>query len=154
MIVELKEMKDIKETVVEILCKAIDEDILKLERHVRLFSKTLVAKCNGDFVPVLATDIYYIETVDRKTLVYTENNVLETDFRLYELEERLEDCSFIRVSKSIILNLQKVSVLAPEINRMMLATMKNGEKIYISRQYAKSLKAILTKTNAGRESKK
>lgn len=152
--VEIKENSNMQEPCVEILCKVMDEDILKLEHHIRLFAKTLVAKKNNDFVQIPANEVYYIEAVERKTFVYTGDAVFETEFRLYELEERLEDSDFVRASKSTILNLQKVSILAPEINRMMLATMKNGEKIYISRQYAKSIKEILLKSGANRRVRK
>jgi DNA-binding LytR/AlgR family response regulator len=148
--IAIKENADTTETTVEILCKIISEDILRLERHVRLFSKTLVAKSNGDFINVQAADIYMIESDGRKTLVYTKETVYETDFRLYELEERLDDCDFMRVSKQAIINLQKISILTPEINRMILATMKNGDKVYISRQYAGRLKKTLTDAGANR----
>lgn len=148
--VEIKKTSDIEEITVEILCKAVNEDILKLDRHIRLFSQTLVAKSAGTLIQIPAAEVYYIESVDRRTFVYTKDTELETDFRLYELEERLADYSFIRTSKSTIINLQKVSVLVPEINRMMSATMENGEKVCISRQYTKQLKAILSETRANR----
>lgn len=151
--IEIKENCDRQETTVEILCKAIDEDILKLERHVKLFSKTIVARSAGIFNQIPAAEIYYIEAVERKTFVYTKDSVYETDFRLYELEERLADCDFIRASKSMILNLQKVSILTPEINRMIAATMKNGETIYISRQQARQLKMILSGVSKGGRTK-
>lgn len=41
--VEIKENADTKETFVEIRCKIVNRDILKLERQIRLFSKTLFA---------------------------------------------------------------------------------------------------------------
>lgn len=150
MIVEINENADAKETFVAIQCKIIDKDILKLERHIRLFSKTLLGKNDNKFIQIPVNEIFYLESVDRKTFIYTSAAVCETDFRLYELEDRLEDSDFMRASKSIIINLQKISVLTPEINRMILATMKNGEKIYISRQYAKKLKEILLKSSPRR----
>lgn len=147
--VEIKENADTKETLVEIRCKIVNKDILKLERHIRLFSKTLIAKNNNNFVQIPVNEIFYLESVDRKTFVYTKESIFETDFRLYELEDRLKESDFIRASKSIIINLQQISILTPEINRMLLATMKNGEKIYISRQYSKELKEILQKSSRG-----
>lgn len=147
--VEIKENADTKETCVEIRCKTANRDILKLERHIRLFSKTLLAKNHLDFVQIPVNEIFYLESVDRKTFVYTRDAVFETDFRLYELEDRLEESDFMRASKSTIINLQQIRILTPEINRMLLATMKNGEKIYISRQYSKKLKEILLKSSRG-----
>jgi DNA-binding LytR/AlgR family response regulator len=143
MLVTIKEIENINETQVEIMCRTIDPDVLYLERHIRLFSKTLVAKQRGDTVLIHAKDISYIETIERRTFVYTDTSVLETDFRLYEIEEQLADYDFFRASKSLIINLQKVDTLSPELNRTFLVTMKNGYKLYISRQYTRTLKYLL-----------
>jgi DNA-binding LytR/AlgR family response regulator len=143
MVVTIKEMENIDETQVEIMCRTIDPHVLYLERHIRLFSKTLVAKHQGKTVLVHAKDIFYIEAIERRTFVYTDTNVLETDFRLYELEEQLADYDFFRASKSLIVNLQKIETLSPELNRTLLAAMKNGYKVCISRQYTKTLKHLL-----------
>lgn len=154
MIVAVKENRNRTETTIDIHCKEVTQDILELERHIKLFSKTLLVKERGEFVQVSAKDIFYMETVDRRTFVYTEKKVFETDFRLYELEERLTDFDFFRASKSIIVNLQKIEILAPELNRMMLAIMKNNEKIYISRKYARALKEVLVKTSSSKGEKR
>jgi DNA-binding LytR/AlgR family response regulator len=143
MLVTIKKVESINETQVEIMCRTIDPNVLYLERHIRLFSKTLVAKQRGNTVLIHAKDIFYIETIERRTFVYTDTSVLETDFRLYELEEQLADFDFFRASKSLIINLQKIDTLSPELNRTLLATMKNGYKMYISRQYTKTLKYLL-----------
>ena len=45
-------------------------------------------------------NILYIESVDRKTFLYTEQQIFETERRLYELEAYLENCSFFRASKA------------------------------------------------------
>lgn len=145
MLITIKEIENISETQVEITCKEIGPDILCLDRYIRLFSKTLVAKQGGNVILIHAKDIFYIETIERRTFVYTEKSIFETDFRLFELEEQLSDYNFFRVSKSIILNLQKVDALSPELNRTLLAVLKNGEKVYISRQYTRELKNLLAR---------
>ena len=37
----------------------------------------------------------YIESVDKRTFLYTEESVYETPLRLYELEERLAPYTYI-----------------------------------------------------------
>ena len=44
--------------------------------------------------------IYYIESVDKRSYVYTRENCYETKLRLYELEERLGQ-PFLRCSKAM-----------------------------------------------------
>ena len=87
--------------------------------------------------------ILYIESVDKRTFIYTESRVLMTDKRLYELEELLDGKDFFRCSKSTIIHLNKIVKLKPEITRNILATLSNGENIVISRRYAAELKKLL-----------
>nr|MCR4649217.1 LytTR family transcriptional regulator [Lachnospiraceae bacterium] len=88
-------------------------------------------------------EIFYIESVDKKTFIYTREKVLMTDKRLYELEEILDGKEFFRCSKSVIINLKKIDKLKPEITRNILATLSNGEVVVVSRRYAAELKKLL-----------
>ncbi len=137
--------KDQTENVVfaEIHCKDVTEEVSRLERHIRNFDTFITAKEDGSSVNVPTEDIYYIESVDKKTFIYTEANVSVTDKRLYELEEILDNNDFFRCSKSMIVHLNKVVSLKPEITRNIRATLKNGEVILISRRYAADLKKLL-----------
>ena len=87
--------------------------------------------------------ILYIESVDKKTFLYTNNRVLRTSLRLYEIEEQLNTKQFFRCSKSTIINLTKVEKLKPEITRNVIATLSNNEKVIISRRYVSELKKLL-----------
>ena len=127
----------------EIHCKEVTEEVSRLERHIRNFDTFITAKEDGSNVNVSTGDIYYIESVDKKTFIYTEKNVSVTDKRLYELEEILDNKDFFRCSKSMIVHLNKVVSLKPEITRNIRATLKNGEVILISRRYAADLKKLL-----------
>ena len=64
-------------------------------------------------VNVAQSAILYIESVDKKTFIYTENQVLLTNKRLYELEDILDKRDFFRCSKSTIIHLNKVEKLKP-----------------------------------------
>lgn len=88
------------------------------------------------------TFIYYIESVDKKTFVYTKENCYESKLRLYELEETL-GAYFLRISKSMIVNLRKIKGVKSDLSGRMEATMLNGEKIVISRSYVKEIKRRL-----------
>lgn len=88
-------------------------------------------------------DIYYIESVDKKTFVYLEKAVYHTDFRLYQLKDKLREYSFVQVSKSCILNINALESIKPLFNSRMEATLKNGEKVYINRNYLNDVKKAL-----------
>lgn len=87
--------------------------------------------------------IYYIEVVDNKTFLYCRDKVYESKQKLYELEETLVNTDFLRISKSVILNLSKIKSLSPALSGRFEALLDNGEKIIISRQYVVDLKKRL-----------
>ena len=128
---------------VEIHCKDITDEVKRLKRHIDNFSTGISGTEDGNTYIVYPNDIFYIESVDKKTFIYTEDKVLSTDKRLYELEEILDNRDYFRCSKSVIINLNKVVKLKPEITRNILATLSNDEVVVISRRYATELKKLL-----------
>lgn len=95
---------------------------------------------DGSISQIRTTDIYYFESVDNKVFAYGQNTVLETKYKLYELEQRLLGTDFIRISKSMILNLSKVKRFSPSFSGRFEAALMNGEKVIISRQYVPNIK--------------
>ncbi len=89
------------------------------------------------------SDIYYIESVDKKTFVYLEKAVYHTSFRLYQLRERLRQYGFVQISKSCILNINALESIKPLFNSRMEAALKNGEKVYINRNYLSEVRKAL-----------
>jgi len=85
-------------------------------------------------------DVYYIESVDLKTFVYTEKTVYRSRLKLYEVEELLSRSIFLRISKQVIMNIKKIKSVAPAGESRFFATLSNGEKVVISRQYVPALK--------------
>ena len=88
------------------------------------------------------TQIYYIESVDKHTYVYTKGDCYESRDRLYELEEKL-GTYFVRISKSMIVNLRKIRNVSAEPGGRMVAVLLNGERVIISRSYVKEIKRRL-----------
>lgn len=81
--------------------------------------------------------------MDKRIFFYTEDGVFESSAKLYRLEEKLENTLFSRISKSVIANLRKVRSIKPEENSRLLATLSNGEKLIVSRQYVLDIKKKL-----------
>lgn len=51
--------------------------------------------------------------------------------------------NFMRISKSIIVNLRKIESVEASFNGMILLRMKNGSKEYVSRTYLPKIKQYL-----------
>ena len=88
----------------------------------------------------MINDIYYIEANEDKVFLYCKDKVYETNSRLYELENKLETCSFIRISKSILLNLNKLDNVKALLNGRYEAMLINNEKLIITRHYVSDFK--------------
>ena len=88
-------------------------------------------------------DLFYAESVDDRLFLYTAADSYEIRMKLYELEDLLKNKSFLRVSKSMIVNLMKITSVRPALNGRFSAILKNGEEIIISRKYVPALKQIL-----------
>lgn len=86
--------------------------------------------------------VYYIESVDKKTFVYTKDSCYDCKYRLYELETMLGGY-FMRCSKSMIVNLKKVRTVKSQMSGRIDATLLNDEQIVIPRGYVKEVKRRL-----------
>lgn len=136
--------KDIESgTQVEIHCKEVTGETERLERYISRFDERITGSSEGQTYSIDINAILYIESVDKKTFLYTQGNVFLTDKRLYELESILDEKTFFRCSKSVIVNLEKIKSLRPEVTRNIRATLENGEIIVISRRYAAALKKLI-----------
>lgn len=135
-----------KENNIQIIikCKQIDNEVMRLKSHIELFDSKLSAKKDNELYFINSSEILYFDSVDNRTFLYTTDDVMEINQRLYELENILSDKDFVRISKSQIVNINKIQSLKPELNRTILATMCNNEQLSISRKYVKTIRNILS----------
>lgn len=123
-----------------IRCREVDESILKLINGLKVKKEKLTVRHGEKILQIEPEEIFYFEAVNNKVFLYLEKDMYETKLKLYELERRYAETDFLRVSKSVILNLAKVENFYPLFNGRFEALMKNGERIVISRQYVPLLK--------------
>lgn len=132
-----------KETEITVLCSELTPELEEIISHITLIDNTVTGKRDGETYFIPLKDIYYFESVDKRIFFYTEDGVFESSAKLYRLEEKLENTLFSRISKSVIANLRKVRSIKPEENSRLLATLSNGEKLIVSRQYVLDIKKKL-----------
>lgn len=131
------------EELVLIRCREITEEVREIERFVKSRQGSLSGISDKKQYEVAVTDVCYIESVDGKTFLYTNDRVYETACRIYELEELLKDKHFLRISKPMLVNLMKIRSIQPAFNGRFLAVLSSGEKVIITRNYVKALKDAL-----------
>ncbi len=127
----------------EIRCHEITEQVREIVTFVKSRQGQLNGMIEGKQYEIPIMDIYYIEAVDSKVFLYSSKKVYETRQKIYELENALKEKYFLRVSKSLLLNLMKVKSIKPAVNGRFTAILQSGEEIMISRKYVPELKAAL-----------
>lgn len=141
--ITIYQQPDLQEIEVRIHCAEETAAVQRLVAGIKAMDTTLHGRNGKDIFRLELDSILYIESVDRKTFLYTADQTYETDKRLWELEQFLQGKSFFRISKSALINLRRVRSIRPEIGARLLVTMDNGERMIVSRQYAGSIKMAL-----------
>ena len=126
-----------------IKCHFLDDDMLKLINYFKHSSRKLPAYKDGRMFFLEPKEVFYFESVEQRVFAYCKLDVYQVKNKLYELMEELPGRDFIRASKSIILNLNKITSLAPAFGGRYEALLENQEKVIISRQYIGALKEKL-----------
>jgi Response regulator of the LytR/AlgR family len=127
----------------EIRCHKITDDVQEIISFVKSRQGQLSAEKDGQSIEVPLVDIFYAESVDNRLFIYTSNDSYEIRLKLYELEDMMKGKSFLRVQKSMLLNLMKIKSIKPALSGRYTALLKNGEEIIISRKYVADLKATI-----------
>lgn len=133
----------VKDIEITISCNRLTPEIEKMLATLRILDRQLMATKGEETYLLDVAKVIYLESVDRKTFVYTGENVYESSLKLYELEQQLDECGFFRASKSCLVQLKYIKSLKADINRRIRVTLENGEQIIVSRQYAEELKKKL-----------
>ena len=141
--VTVEERPGLEEPEVIVRCGRMDERVSRLVELLRLSGARLTGERDGQTCILEEDDVLYIDTVDRGTFLYTADGVYESRLRLYELEEQLAPRDFVRVSKSAIVNFDKVKSLRPDLGGRLRLTLSNGEVVVANRQYVPAIKKIL-----------
>ncbi|SFQ31609.1 transcriptional regulator, LytTR family [Lachnospiraceae bacterium XBB1006] len=86
------------------------------------------------------SEILFFETQSKEVMAHTKNQVYTVKHRLYELEELLP-VSFLRVSKSTIVNVSKILSIDKNLTGASEVEFADSyKKIFVSRGYYKVLK--------------
>lgn len=132
-----------KPEMLEIHCHKISGEVREIIAFVKSRQGQLTGTADERQYEIAVSDVFYIESVDNRNFIYTKDKVYETRQKLYELEDMLIEKHFLRVSKSTLLNLMKVSSIKPALNSRFTAVLFSGEQIVITRKYVPELKKAL-----------
>ncbi|MGE5630685.1 MAG: LytTR family DNA-binding domain-containing protein [Caulobacteraceae bacterium] len=141
--VSIEEIGREQEEEIIIRCHEVNGDILKLLNRLKTEKAVLLGYDEDNIHRLKMADIYYFEAVDNKVFIYCKDKVFESKQKLYELEDMCSGKKFFRASKSVIINLTKISFVRPSISGRFEAKLDNGETVAVSRQYVPVLRRML-----------
>lgn len=116
----------------------LDTKTKRLLKKIEALDFVVCCNSNGKIFQIHISDIYYMEAVERKTFLYTKDEVFMTDKKLYEFEEMFRETGIIRISKSCLMNMDMLYSIKQLMNSQLEATLLNGEKLIVARTYLKS----------------
>ncbi|MBE6765294.1 MAG: LytTR family transcriptional regulator [Ruminococcaceae bacterium] len=114
-----------------------------LIRSIEQRGEKIMAMTEEGKVLLAPSEVLYLESVDNCVYVYTENSVAKTSMTLAVAEEAFASEGFFRCSKSMVINIYRISYLRSISGNRADVTMDNGEHVIISRRYVKELRRIL-----------
>ncbi len=140
--VRIEMEENLQEEEVVIRCAKMDERILRIQAAVMEHAgrQQHIALKKGDteyYLPL--EEILFFETENKTVFAHTRDKMLETEYKLYELEELLPG-SFMRISKSAIVNLEPIYSITRNLTASSVVEFAHSHKqIYVSRNYYKPL---------------
>ena len=107
--------------------------IVKSSREITLYS-------GGTEYYIPLSEIIFFESSDGKVFAHTKDKTFSAHHKLFELEDILPS-SFVRVSKSVIVNVRSIGSITRELVGNGVITFSDSSKrAYFSRSYYKIMK--------------
>lgn len=125
-----------------------------LERLARLIARTVPApqtegyaeyfmlRSGGKVVPVRTDEIEWIEAADDYAIIHASDAQYVASSGIGGIEKRLNPQTFMRVHRSAIINVTLVRHVEPDGSGGMIATMRSGAAVKVSRGYASELRKL------------
>jgi len=128
-----------EQVLVTITAPAETEEVRALESLLTSF--TPIPGWQGEqMTPLDPTDILCFSTSGKAVFARTRQGEYLVRFRLYELEERLNQRRFVRISNSEIVNLRQVTALDLSLAGSIKMTLADGHACWASRRYVKKIR--------------
>ncbi|MCT4619523.1 MAG: LytTR family transcriptional regulator [Marinisporobacter sp.] len=135
-----------KECETEVLIKGdtSKNEVKELIEHINNFSlditpnKILLKDGEKSFIKDIE-DIWYFEARGNRLNAIIDQSFYVCKFKLYQIEN-FKDKGYIRISKSIIVNVNKIEFMEMEFSGNYTISLKNKKKLILSRNYVKKFK--------------
>lgn len=142
--VEIRIDEKYQEPRIVVFTDKMTEEVSEILKKLSEERKKTIAGFKDDIVEVLEPDsLFRVYASNSKVFAQTDRGEYQLRLRLYELEQRLDRHSFVRISNSEIINLKKVKGFDLSFAGTICVMLSNGTVTYVSRRYVSKIKQIL-----------
>lgn len=142
--IEVKIDENRKEPKIIVLTDRMTDEINSAIKMLSDKQAQMIAGFKEDIVEVLEpSDVYRIYAMSGKVFAETNHGEYTLRLRLYEVEQRFDSHSFVRISNSDIINLKKIKSFDLSFAGTICVTLTNGTVTYVSRRFVAKIKQLL-----------
>ncbi len=103
----------------------------------------LLVKAQGRVLVIKVLDIDWVEAADNYVTLHVGKEAHMMRETLSSLESRLPEEKFMRISRSSIVNVERIQELQPMFHGEYVVLLKNGTKMTLSRSYRDKLNQLM-----------
>lgn len=145
--------ESLSEDEVLIRCRGLTEQVTEIQKAVSEVVNTsqrfVFYRGNTEYYLAL-DEILFFETDGDGINAHTRDNIYQTKYKLYELEDLLPGC-FMRISKSSIVNTNHIYSISRNLTASSVVAFSGTHKqVYVSRYYYKPLVNKLEEKRMGK----
>lgn len=128
---------------VNISAKELNSEVKELLSHIENFSgteKVIPIKTEDSIYVIPIKDVELIEVMGGEITITSKGEEYVTKGRLYKFIEKNKYENFVQISKSCVINIKYLVKLETSFSGNMLAFMKSGKTVTVSRGFLSRLK--------------
>ncbi|MCL2722661.1 MAG: LytTR family transcriptional regulator [Treponema sp.] len=143
MIINLKQNTTKKDIEVTIEYPVMNKTVNRIVSLVKSADTQVECYIDDSLKLINVSEVYYIESIDKKTIVFDEKQGYYNKNRLYQLYEKLANKGFVQISKYCIVNINKLEKIKTLANSHLKAELSNGKCLYVTRKYLENIRLLL-----------
>lgn len=118
----------------------ITEEVEEIKTILETYKRSLNGYRNDKITILQLNDIYSVYAYNQKIFAKTENGEYLLKMRLYEAEEILIKYHFLKISRSEIININKIKEIEYLYRGLVKIIFISGESTFVSRRFVGQLK--------------
>lgn len=119
-----------------IKCNKLTFEIQKILEFIKEPIKKINVNKDGETFLLQPMEVFYIESVDNKTFVYTKDTVYDSLHPLNFYEINFSETGLVRIGKSSLVNLHHIRKLKSIVNSRIEIILETDERLIVSRHYS------------------